>query len=92
MPFIDTHCHLTHGRFSDDVDVVVAACQGAGIQQMITIGTGLEDGALEAPWWRNMLACYTQPVALIPSRYSSGPILLRKIWLVCVSISLPITA
>ena len=46
MLFIDTHCHLTHGRFRDDADDVIAHCQAAGIQQMITIGTGLDDGAL----------------------------------------------
>ena len=48
MPFIDTHCHLTHGRFHDDISEVVASCQDVGVEKMITIGTGLEDGALGA--------------------------------------------
>ncbi len=40
---IDTHCHLTHQRFSEDVDAVIGRAQEAGVQRMITIGTSISD-------------------------------------------------
>lgn len=40
---IDTHCHLTHGRFSRDLDEVVGRARGAGLVAVVTIGTGVED-------------------------------------------------
>ncbi|TVR10402.1 MAG: TatD family deoxyribonuclease [Planctomycetota bacterium] len=45
MQLIDTHCHLTHGRFQEDADQVVRDAQAAGIVQMMTISTGLADAA-----------------------------------------------
>ncbi len=40
---IDTHCHLTHKRFVDDADEVVARAQAAGVEVCVTIGTGVDD-------------------------------------------------
>jgi TatD DNase family protein len=40
---IDSHCHLTHAKFSDDVDAVVARASDAGVSACVTIGTGVED-------------------------------------------------
>ena len=42
-PVIDTHCHLTNSRFDNDRDAVIAAAQVAGVAQMMTIGTGIDD-------------------------------------------------
>ncbi len=42
-PVIDTHCHLTNQRFANDRDAVIAAARAAGVVQMMTIGTGLDD-------------------------------------------------
>ena len=40
---IDTHCHLTHARFSGDTDEVVARARAAGVEACVTIGTGIDD-------------------------------------------------
>jgi TatD DNase family protein len=40
---IDSHCHLTNARFSDDVDAVVARALEAGVSACVTIGTGVDD-------------------------------------------------
>jgi TatD DNase family protein len=40
---IDTHCHLTHPRLSNEADAVVARAREAGLRACITIGTGIED-------------------------------------------------
>lgn len=40
---IDTHCHLTHVRFSDDRDDVMARARAAGVSACVTIGTGVVD-------------------------------------------------
>lgn len=42
-PVIDTHCHLTHNRFSGDVDEVARRARVAGIHACVTIGTGVDD-------------------------------------------------
>ncbi|HEX6850911.1 MAG TPA: TatD family hydrolase [Candidatus Polarisedimenticolaceae bacterium] len=42
---IDTHCHLTHARFRDDVDAVIARARDAGLEGCVTIGTGVDDAA-----------------------------------------------
>jgi TatD DNase family protein len=39
----DTHCHLTHPRFHDDLDAVVEGARTAGLVGCVTIGTGTED-------------------------------------------------
>ena len=40
---IDSHCHLTNARFSDDVDAVLTRASEAGVSACITIGTGVDD-------------------------------------------------
>jgi len=40
---IDTHCHLTHSRFADDRDDVLARARAAGVEGCVTIGTGIAD-------------------------------------------------
>jgi TatD DNase family protein len=40
---IDTHCHLTHHCFADDLDVVMGRAREAGLTRVITIGTGIAD-------------------------------------------------
>lgn len=41
---IDTHCHLTHAKFSGDADDAIARAVAAGVTACVTIGTGVEDG------------------------------------------------
>ena len=40
---IDSHCHLTHVQFSEDVDAAIARASEAGVSACITIGTGVPD-------------------------------------------------
>lgn len=40
---IDTHLHLTHRRFADDLPAVIAQARAAGVRRMLTIGTGIQD-------------------------------------------------
>lgn len=40
---IDTHCHLTHTKFSQDADDVVTRAVAAGVSTCVTIGTGVPD-------------------------------------------------
>lgn len=40
---IDTHCHLTHARFSADAEAAIARAKDAGVSACITIGTGVQD-------------------------------------------------
>lgn len=40
---IDTHCHLTHARFADDTEAVIARAKAAGVEACLTIGTGIAD-------------------------------------------------
>ena len=40
---IDTHCHLTHAKFVDDVDGAIARARAAGVTACVTIGTGVVD-------------------------------------------------
>jgi TatD DNase family protein len=42
-PLIDTHCHLSHERFDADRDAIIAGARAAGVERMITIGTGTAD-------------------------------------------------
>lgn len=42
---IDTHCHLTYDGLFERLDVVLAAAAQAGVDRMISIGTGPEDSA-----------------------------------------------
>ncbi len=45
---IDTHCHLTHPRFADDVDDVLARARAAGLEACVAIGTGVDDARAAA--------------------------------------------
>jgi TatD DNase family protein len=40
---VDTHCHLTHQRFSEDLEAVIARAKEAGVTRLITIGTSIAD-------------------------------------------------
>ena len=40
---IDTHCHLTHVEFGDDLEATVARARAAGVTACVTIGTGVDD-------------------------------------------------
>ena len=40
---IDSHCHLTHAKFSDDVDAAIARASEAGVSACVTVGTGIDD-------------------------------------------------
>lgn len=43
-PLIDTHCHLSHQRFSSDRDAVIAKAQVDGVGHLLCIATSLDDG------------------------------------------------
>jgi len=40
---VDTHCHLTHPRFADDLESTIGRARAAGVAQAITIGTSVAD-------------------------------------------------
>jgi len=40
---IDSHCHLTHPRFSSDLEPVLARAGASGVVRSVTIGTGPAD-------------------------------------------------
>lgn len=48
MKLVDSHCHLDDRRFADDLDSVVERAQAAGIEFMVSIGTGDGPPDLEA--------------------------------------------
>jgi TatD DNase family protein len=56
MRLIDSHCHLQADRFDDDVDAVLAAARGAGVERILVPGWNAwsSTAALElverAPW------------------------------------------
>ncbi|HZT43388.1 MAG TPA: TatD family hydrolase [Chthonomonadaceae bacterium] len=39
---VDTHCHLNHAKFADDVPACLERALAAGVQQMIVVGYDLE--------------------------------------------------
>jgi len=43
MGLIDSHAHLTYPEFAGRIDEVLARCDEAGVEGVITIGTSLED-------------------------------------------------
>jgi len=47
-PLVDSHCHLDDKRFVQDLDAVVGRAREAGVQWMMTIGTGDGPPDLEA--------------------------------------------
>lgn len=40
---IDSHCHLTHAKFSGDVAAALERARAAGVVACVTIGTGVDD-------------------------------------------------
>lgn len=42
-PLVDSHCHLTHRRFGDEVEAILARAKAAGVIRCVTIGTGVDD-------------------------------------------------
>lgn len=40
MTLVDSHCHLDHRQFADDLDAVLGRAADAGIERILTIGTG----------------------------------------------------
>ena len=44
MGLIDSHAHLTYPDFEGRIDEVLARCDEAGVERIITIGTSLADG------------------------------------------------
>jgi TatD DNase family protein len=45
--FIDSHCHLDGPRFDSDREQVIARARGAGVANMLAIGTGDGPGTLD---------------------------------------------
>ncbi|MCH7592680.1 MAG: TatD family hydrolase [Planctomycetes bacterium] len=43
MGLIDTHAHLTFPELRDQIDAVLARCDEAGVERVITVGTDLDD-------------------------------------------------
>lgn len=43
MGLIDTHAHLTFPELRDQIDGVLARCDEAGVERVITVGTDLDD-------------------------------------------------
>jgi len=44
-PLVDTHAHLSDHRLQDDLDGVLGRARGAGLVQVIAVGTTAEDSA-----------------------------------------------
>lgn len=42
-PLFDSHLHLTDGRFGGEVDAVLRSARGAGVEEMVTVGTDPAD-------------------------------------------------
>lgn len=40
MNLVDSHCHLDHKQFGADIDTILCRAADAGINRMLTIGTG----------------------------------------------------
>jgi TatD DNase family protein len=43
MLLVDTHCHLTSGRFATDLPEILARARAGRVHRLITIGTGIDD-------------------------------------------------
>ena len=38
--WIDSHCHITTGRYDDDRDEVISRARDAGVSALVAIGSG----------------------------------------------------
>ena len=71
---IDTHCHLTHARFQDDLDAVIARAREAGLERCVTIGTGVDDARLALELSRRFPDFVACTAGLDPfSSHTAGP-------------------
>jgi len=73
-PVIDTHCHLTHGRFRDDLDATVQRAVDAGVARLLTIGTSVADGRAAAELAQRFAGTVHCSVGLDPfACHADGP-------------------
>ncbi len=61
MSFVDSHCHLDHRQFAGELDAILQRAAEAGVDRMLTIGTGEGPGDLDcalkiAARYRNVFA------------------------------------
>lgn len=68
----DTHAHLDYKDFSDDLDEVVHRAKEAGVQRIITIGTGIESSR-RAVALAEKYACIRAVVGLHPTNVLEEP-------------------
>jgi TatD DNase family protein len=61
--FIDSHCHLDHERFAQDLDAVLERAAAVGVRRILTIGTG--DGPPELDRAVRLAERYVQLVATV---------------------------
>jgi TatD DNase family protein len=71
---IDSHCHLTHERFSADRAQVLERAYSAGLDRCVTIGTGVEDAgrALELSRERPELVSCTAGIDPFSAHRAAG--------------------
>src|SRR6185369_9390678 len=55
---IDTHVHMDDARFDGDRDEVLKRAREAGVSQLVTIGTNLEDSAWNVNWVAGQAQAY----------------------------------
>ncbi len=63
MTFTDSHCHLDHEKFADDLDSVLARAGEAGVARILCIGTG--DGPPELNRAIRLAEAHPQIVATV---------------------------
>jgi len=71
---IDTHCHLTHAKFSGDAEGIIQRARAAGVTACVTVGTGVDDAtrARELARWNGGFVFAT--AGLDPfSSHAAGP-------------------
>jgi TatD DNase family protein len=63
MTFTDSHCHLDHEKFAEDLDAVLTRATEAGVTRILCIGTG--DGPPELDCAIRLAERYEQIVATV---------------------------